>query len=158
MAQQGIMDGKKPLSEKPQPKQGRVVTDDLFGNAFHLSDEIKKELKDQGLEARFVNAKTIYENQGYHNKGWKVYKRKKDATLTSDFRDGKDPEGIIRRGDCILAVKEIAQANAHRALLKQRAERYKSFKKEQAAKLRQAAKESGLDTRIDENDGYEDEE
>ena len=130
-----IINGKKPLSSKPSVSS--IAPPEEFGNALSLSPELKKELADQGLEGRFINAKQLYDFQGYHPKGWVPYKRKVSDTLNStDFIKGSDPSGIIRRGDCILATKSVAQAEKHRQFLQQKADREKGHTKDVAKALR----------------------
>ena len=150
-----IMNGKKPLSAKPSKPV--PLTEDIFGNTLALPEGLKKELEDQGLEGRWVNSKILYANQGYHPKNWVPYKRKNsDIMDTKDFLSGNDPSGVIRRGDCVLAVKSKEDAVKHRAFLKQRADRYTKFNKEKANELKSLARESNLNARIEE--GYGDEE
>lgn len=156
MSQAQIKNGKKPLSAKATYVSS-VTGDSEFGNPLALSPEILKELEDQHLVGRWVNAKQLYEMQGYHKNGWRPYKRKADGTLgTQEFSTGKDPEGIIRRGDCILAVKTESEVATHRGKLQAKADRYKNFKKQKAQEMREFAKEHGIKTRIDEEDEYED--
>lgn len=149
-----IVNGKKPLSARQSYKA--AVTEDIFGNRLALPEGLKKELEDQGLEGRWVNSKELYANQGYHPKNWVPYKKKSSDTMdTRDFLSGSDPSGIIRRGDCILAVKKLEDAQKHRAYLKQKADRYTRFNKEKAEELRNYARESRVNSTVDE--GYEEE-
>jgi hypothetical protein len=64
-------DGKKPLSQKPSPSDF-LLTDDVFGNMLAIPPELQAELDSQGLEGRWLNAKIIATNQGYHPRGWQV--------------------------------------------------------------------------------------
>jgi hypothetical protein len=134
-----IINGKKPLSTKPKPSL--QLGEEAFGlaNTLSLTEEIKNELTSKGYEWRFVNAKQMYANQGYHKNGWVVYKRDKKSNDGILF--GNDPEGIIRRGDSILAVKPKQQAELHREFLSQKAARAAGSDRERANDLRQMVKE-----------------
>lgn len=149
-----LKDGKKPLSAKPNPAVPKYG--DLFGDATTLSEELKKELEEQGLVGRWVDYKRLKEMDGYHTKGWILFRRKKSDIIDSqEFRFGQNPDGIVRRGSMVLAAKTKEEVEKHKAFLKDKAERYgKHFKKRQAAELRQLAKDGGLDTQVVE--GYDD--
>ncbi len=142
MSQNKIVGGKKPLSARESYKEA-ALTEDIFGNTLALPEGLKKELTEQGLVGRWVNAKTLHANQGYHPKNWIPYKKKSSGTIdTKDFLQGSDPEGIVRRGDCILAVKKTEDVQKHR--------------KEKAEELRNLARENRVNATVDE--GYNDEE
>src|SRR5258708_38384611 len=98
-----IVDGKKPLSAKKRSGLDSKNAD-AFGNKLALTADVKKELEEQGLVPRFVNAKQLTEMGGYHAKGWRVYQRphKDKASGTIDSEGslmGNDPNVFIRRGD-----------------------------------------------------------
>lgn len=156
-----IIDGKKPLSTKKRSSLDSKNAD-AFGNKLALTAEVKKELADQGLVARFVNAKQLSEMGGYHAKGWRVYQRpgkeKTSGTMDSGALVGNDPNGFIRRGDAILAVKTEAEVEEHREYLRSKADRHKNFKKQKAADLREFAREHGIKTVIDDSDDFDDDE
>jgi hypothetical protein len=152
--------GKKPLASRPKP--GGIKYDDLFGNNLALSPEMQKELDEKGLVGRFVDAKKLFENGGYHPKGWVPYRREKksgDILDKDEFRFGSDPSGVIRRGSVILAVKRKEEVEKHREFLKQRAALYnpQTMQDEKAEELRRFSKTNRLDTVIhegfEENDG-----
>lgn len=150
-----IVAGKKPLSARENYKN-ESLTEDIFGNTLALPEGLKKELADQGLVGRWVNAKTLYANQGYHPKNWVPYKKKASDTMEAkDFLQGNDPSGIVRRGDCILAVKRTEDVQKHKAYLKQKANRYTKFNTEKAEELRNLARENRVNSTVDE--GYNEE-
>lgn len=147
--------GRKPLSTKAKPSM--FSTEDIFGNPLALTPELKKELEEQGLVGRWVSAKELVANQGYHKRGWRAYERKKDATMSgAESIFGRDPSGVVRRGDCILAVKTKEEVETHRAHLSEKANRYKRYSREQAMELKQMARNAGIDSEIDEGYGEED--
>lgn len=147
-----LKQGKKPLSTKPS--QSVLTDDDVFGNALTISSELKAELEDQGLSWRFIDSKRLYEMNGYNDKGWEPYKRR-NATIQDkqDFRFGKDPEGVVRRGSLILAVKSKEKAELHRNYLRQKAERYSHFNRKKADELRAFARENRVESAI--HEGFE---
>ena len=147
-AASALRGGRKPLTAKrPVP----VLSEgDLFGNALSLDPMLKAELDAQGLEGRFVDAAKLFQMGGYHPKGWTVYKRK-TASGTMEFKFGNDPDGIVRRGSMILAVKSKDQAEKHRAFLRQKAELYSSVIPRQAEELRKMARDNNVDVEVDES-------
>lgn len=154
---QGLKQGKRPLSQK----HVQLREEDLFGNPLSLPPSIKEELKAAGLEARFIDAKKLYENHGYHPKGWVPYKRstqnQSDTLEKSEFKSGSDPDGTFRRGTLILATRPIEVSEKHRLLNRQKADRQKGYTKQKAAELRQMAKEAFQDAKRVIFEGYEDE-
>lgn len=149
----GVVDGKKPLSQKP--RQANLAKEAGFSNRLDISDDLKNELAKMGLVPRWMNAKKLYENQGYHEKGWVPYKSTVHGAIDlPQFKLGNDPDGVIRRGDCILGVKPMDKVAAHRAYLRQKAQRQSLYNKQQAAALRKQASSQNIDMTI--HEGYED--
>lgn len=152
-----IKAGKKPLSSKP--KMQDLAYDDMFGNNLALDPELQKELDEKGLVPRWVDAKRLFEMNGFNDKGWRTYRRENrssDTINTLDFKFGNDPTGIIRRGSLILAVKSKEQADKHRMFLNERTDKQAQINTKSAEQLRAFAKSNGLDAKIYE--GYEDNE
>lgn len=147
-----IKNGRKPLSSKPA--QTQVFEEDIFGNALAMDPALKVELQEQGLEWRFVDRKQLTDMGGYHKRGWQAYKRRGHATMDKqEFVFGSSPDGYIYRGSLVLAVRPISVGDKHRAVLAQRADRYKQVNKTAAKELKQKANEAGLDVEI--HEGYE---
>lgn len=149
-----LKDGKKPLSSKPQPKVD--TPDELFSTATTLSPEMLKELADQGLKHRWGSYKQLKDMDGYHPRGWKVYRRPESAIIDrQDTGFGQSPDGIVRRGDMILMVKPEENWRKHKEYLRNKARRYgKDAEKANVERLRQLAREHNLDPNISE--GYDD--
>lgn len=120
-----------------------------------ISEELKKEITSKGLEYRWISYRHYVENGNFHKHSWAVYKpEKKDSD--QGFYLGNNPDGIIRRGDCILAVRPKELCEQHREDLADRANRQKyGHKKAMANELRQMAKDGRLDTKIDEESSDE---
>lgn len=152
-----VLNGKKPLSSKGRPSGMSNITDDIFGNQLALPEELRQEIEKKGLVARFVSSKTLYANQGYHPKGWRPYKADKAVTLTSELKFGSDPDGLVRRGDCILAVKTVDEHAKHKDWLADKADRYKGHTKQKQRELQDQARAAGASTRVEEGYDGEDE-
>ncbi len=141
-----LKDGKKPLSQKAKP----VIGDDFeFGNKLYIEPALKAKAKAEGLELRFINAKKLYANSGYHDKGWTPYKVDPGTfgtLINSSFKFGNDPEGVIRRGeDSILACRSIERGDKHRLLLQDKAARHSNaIHKKNAEDLSEAMGRAGL--------------
>lgn len=147
-----VLNGKKPLSSKSAPAGMNTVTDDIFGNPLALPPAIEKELESKGLVGRFVSAKLLHANQGYHPKGWKAYKLDKAATVEGvEFKFGSDPDGLVRRGDCILAVKTVEEHAKHKAWLQDKANRYKGYTKGKKKELQDLAQAAGAHSHVDDS-------
>ena len=140
-----IKEGKKPLSQKV--KQTSLNSADMFGNTLAIPEDVQADLDAKGLVPHWLNSKVVYANQGYHPKGWKVYK--KDPKMLSDtmglsFKFGNDPDGIIRRGDLILGVKTKEEAQKHKNYLDARAKRGYQANADKAQEMRTLLGQSGL--------------
>lgn len=144
-------DGRKPLSSKPV--QSHLVTDDIFGNPLGIPADIKAELDSKGLTGRWLNAIELGKFQGYHKRGWKVYKRTSAPSDIMSFKIGNDPDGVVRRGDCILGVKTSDEIALHRKHLQQKAQHGYSVNADKANELRSALGNAGIKAKI--HEGYD---
>ncbi len=124
--------------KKPKSK----VSSDLMGDRespsqFKLSIELKKELSAKGLSWRFINIKRHREAHGYSRGGWLPYQtEKKESKGSLDFTTGVDPEGYIRRGDQVLAVRTKEQAAEHKRIIDRKNLAQASYNKQAASELR----------------------
>lgn len=154
--------GKKPLAAKAQKTaSSRINLADLFSDTLGLDPEIKKGLDAKGLSYRWISAPKLQEFNGHHARGWRPVKLKECGTLPSNPQEwmfGSDPEGYIRRGDCILAVRPKELNEKHKAYLKQEAdERTRAVSnKAHADELRHLAKEAGVEIKL--HEGFEENE
>lgn len=148
--------GRKPLPESTKLTEAQLA-EDIFGDATKLDPPLQAELKEQGLVGRFVDAKQLYQMNGYHKNGWMPYKRKAAGTMgLSDFKYGTDPDGIVRRGSLILAVKTADAHRKHKLLLEHRAARYKAVQKNEADAMRAFQQDRQIDSQVVE--GYDENE
>ncbi len=143
-----LKDGKKPLSQKPKASS---VDDFEFGNKLYVEPSLKAEAFEKGLELRFISAKKLYENSGYHENRWEPYlvARGTHGTLASNFKFGNDPDGVFRLGEGATAALMI------RKHLEEKAARYSpDAHKKEAENLDQAMRKAGIGNAIigDENE------
>jgi hypothetical protein len=145
--------GRKPLSQKP--KKPTYNIQNFFRDRLALDPTIKTELDAKGVEGRWISYKKYLENGNYHEWGWQVYKRDASKTNESGQLLGNNPDGIIRRGDCVLAVRPKELCEQHRAYNADKAARQssKKFQRLKAQELREMAEESGLGAQV--HEGYE---
>lgn len=141
--------GKLPIESKPQTR--RISAEEAFGGgAMALPQEIQDEFEAKGWVPRWLNAAEVYKNQGYHSKGWKIYRR--PTPTKAEFQFGQDPDGIVRRGDSILGYKDAEAIRIHRTHLQQRRDSELGKRSMQAADLRSVARQAGVKTYVEEGD------
>jgi hypothetical protein len=148
-----MKDGKKPISEKI-PQSNFLLSDDDLGNMLAIPPDIKEELAAKGLVGRWLNGAELAKNQGYHRRGWQVYKRDKSHAIM-DFKLGSDPEGLVRRGDCILGVKAKDAVTKQQAFLRQASLRKSATEASAKAELQRSFKAAGIKTSV--VSGYDEE-
>lgn len=144
--------GKRPLSERPE--RNIIPQEQEFNNRYRLDPELKKHLKEKGLEFRFVSYKKLVDNGGYHENGWVAYNKERDGGPAimgvAEFAMGSEPTGLIRRGSDVLAVRTKATSDRHRAELARKNAAYKNYDKSAASQLRGVASEG-----VQIHEGYE---
>lgn len=143
-------------SNKMEKNDVKLTKDDY--NTFEvgvldLDPELEKEIEEQGFAWRWINLQQYRSQGNFHKNRWTPYKRK--DVKSDDFMPTTN-EGFIIRGDCILAVRPIAIAIAHKKAIQAKNDRYKQYNKQQADDLRRTAKESGVKAKI--HEGYEENE
>lgn len=75
---------------------------------------LKNELEEQGLEYRFIDFKQARLNGGRSRAGWIVYKRQSKDPRLQGITSLEDPDGLVRQGTLVLAVKPKAAAQRQR--------------------------------------------
>ena len=144
--------GKKPLTQRPI--QAESLHEEVFGDTLKVDADLQAELATKNFACRWVDAKKLYEMNGYHKNGWVPYRRDANAKVgLSDFKFGTDPDGIVRRGTLILAVKSIEAHNKHKAALELRANRGRAINKTKADELRDMVRTTGVKAVV--HEGYE---
>lgn len=79
---------------------------------------LKDELKEKGLEYRFIDFKQAKLNGGRSRNGWIVYKRDSPDPGVQGISALADPDGLVRQGSMVLAVKTKANAEKQRSRIK----------------------------------------
>lgn len=138
----------KTKTKTKEPAKKRKITaniggDEIFGNRMKIPDEILEWAESNGMSKdnfRWLRSQDVYQNQGYHPKGWQVF-RDTSGTIKNELGFGADPEGVVRRGDSILGFKTNDQLQKHRSHLKARRDRQQPRKvyERQVADLKSAA-------------------
>lgn len=135
-----IKNGAKPLSSKPSPAPLR--DEDFFNNRVSIPEDVKADMEARGLIPRWLNAKDVAANNGYHKNQWLVYRRPKDMVANDDLSFGQDPDRVVRRGEMILGYKTIEEVKRHRDYLAKKAHGTKNrgSNSQQAQELRAEAR------------------
>lgn len=139
-----IKDGKKPLSQKPS--QAKVRSIDTFGNMLAIPEDVQKDIEERGYIARWINAPKTAAQGGYNARGWEVYHRPKGVNDSISF--GNNPDGVVRRGDCVLAVKSKEQHKMHKEYLEFEAEKKVRAKDRYAEDFKRAVRGHGLASKV----------
>jgi hypothetical protein len=147
-----LVKGKMPISQKRENSD--FANEDLDFNPLKLDPELKKELAEQGLVGRFLNARQLQENYGFHKSGWQVYKRKGSVAGAGAFKFGQDPEGHVRYRDLILGVKPAEEQARWKAKLAASNRRKTAFNQQAANELREMARQAGAEIKVHEGFDY----
>ena len=122
-----------------------------------LDPELKKELDEKGLVARWINYKDYKNGANTHKTGFKAYKIKPDASRGSiDFNYGVSPEGYLIRDDLLLAVKTVEASEAYQAHMRKLNKLNEISDESMGEKLRESARAHGVKAKI--HTGYTDNE
>jgi hypothetical protein len=97
-------------------KTAQPIYEDVDEN--DIDSILKAELKEKGLEYRFIDFKQAKQNGGRSRNGWIVYKRDSDDPRLQGISSLADPDGLVRQGSMVLAVKTIAGAEKQRTRIK----------------------------------------
>lgn len=162
----------KPKANKaPQPSRPKATkskggsflggkTGNVFGsNALEVPEHYLKEAAELECEVRWVSSKELKENHGTHKRRWVAWKFKANEESgildRSRFAFGAgDSEGVVRRGDLVLAIRPIAWCEEHRDELEQRRKRYNNHASSSKKAYKDFIKDKfGGDAEVD--DGYD---
>lgn len=139
-----MKNGQKPITEKYDDSD--VYEGDA--NLLTVDSKIKKEIESKGLDGRFISYKEYIANGQHHVQKWKPYKIDyAKMGISTDFMQGQDVSGYIRRGDLIFATRSKQISAGHRAKLSH----LRSSQRQKAARdgavfddLKKAAKAAGV--------------
>lgn len=118
-----------------------------------LSKPIADYIEAQGQDWRWINYSKYVDAGGIHDNGWTAFKLPealKGAPGTLIL--GNNPDGIIRRGECLLATRPKEYSQQHREWLKHKTSLQSGAKraKEAADNLKAMARESGVSAEVEE--------
>lgn len=122
-------------------------------NLLVISEELKQEIKDQGLEFRFINASQFREKGNSHHNQWRPYNVKSKAPL--ELMKGITPEGVLLRGDLVLAVRPKRLGDEYRRRLDDKRQVYKGFNRAKADEMRALSREHKVDKTSKVFEGYD---
>ncbi|UOF79091.1 hypothetical protein [Caudoviricetes sp.] len=114
-----------------------------FDDENDIDDVLKKELAEKNLEYRFIDYKQAKLNGGRNRNGWMVYKRDTEDPRLSGIASLKDPDGMVRQGSMVLAVKTKNSAEKQRNKIRHQTRSLNDYNKATAEELDQKARQLG---------------
>lgn len=145
---------------KPSLKEKEAMNEDTisggiesFDDQLAISPNLIKEIEEQGLVYRWINAHTFQRNHGFDSRQWAPYKMKNPINIGGLI--AKDSEGYIRRGDLILAVQTEAVASRRKARMDMRRQALNAAvqNKEAASQLKKSMRDAGIQAKV--HEGYD---
>lgn len=135
------------------PKHGKVKVNtpavyDGDDNEYDIDPVLKKELKEQGLAYRFIDFKQARMNGGRSRSGWVIYRRQSDDPRLQGIKALADPDGLVRQGSMVLAVKTEQNAERQRSRREAMNRSLRQYNKVAADELEQSARKLGGNTRV----------
>lgn len=110
------------MSKQPQPIYDDMDEEDIDGM-------LKEELADQDLEYRFIDFKQAKSLNGSSRSGWRIYKRQSPDPRIQGIQSLADPDGLVRKGTLVLAVKHTTLAQKQRDRIKVRRDLLNKYNK-----------------------------
>jgi hypothetical protein len=127
--------------------------DDQNEDEMDIDLALKDELAKQGLEYRFIDFKKAMHNGGRSRAGWIIYKRQSEDPRLQGIKSLADPDGLVRQGSMVLAVKPKHRADQQRKRVAMQNRSLSQYNKTVAEELDSKARSLGGATRIIQ--GYE---
>lgn len=138
-----------------EPNLDSFKYDEFFNNRLTLPTEFKEDLKKMNLDFRFINAMEFRAKGNQHRSHWKPYRVPNPEKYAID---GLNSEGMIQRGDLLLAVRDKKISSAHKKFLNERNQRYQGHNKAMAQELRKMARDAGVSDHVKIHEGYDENE
>lgn len=149
------MENGKEKKVKVKPASDPVLSldaNEFFNNTLSLSDTLKSHMSENNLDWRFINITQFRAASNTHRSRWQPF-TVPDAMRASC---GATAEGLIQRGDVLLAVRDKAITAAHKKILADKTRRQSGYNKQAANELRQLARENKVQDQSKVYEGYED--
>jgi hypothetical protein len=145
----------KKQTTKPSrdPQVSRFSRANNFNNRLVIPQPLMDKLTKDDLDWRFINANQFRMNGNSHNFEWTPYKPENPAELGVM---GVNAEGLIQRGDLLLAVRPKSTTREHRQFLKEQRDIYKGYNRQKAKEMRDLFREHGVSEDASVHEGYED--
>lgn len=115
---------------------------------YDIDSVLKKELADQGLEYRFIDFKQARLNGNRSRAGWFIYKRQSEDPRVQGIKALADPDGLVRQGTLVLAVKTKQGAERQRMRRDSQNTSLKKYNKQVADELDGQARKLGGSSRV----------
>lgn len=122
-------------------KSAPAIYEDFDEN--DIDAQLKKELNDKNLEYRFVDFKKAKELGGRSRGGWILYKRESQDPRIQGISSLIDPDGLVRQGTLVLAVKTKAMAERKRDNIASQSRTLKQYNEDKARELSGDARKLG---------------
>ncbi len=133
------------------PKHGKVKATSIYeesGDEYDIDPVLKKELKEQGLAYKYIDFKSAKNNGGRSRSGWIIYKRQSEDPRLQGIKALADPDGLVRQGSMVLAVKTEQNADRQRSRRDTMNKSLRQYNKVAAEELEQSARKLGGSTRV----------
>ena len=130
--------------------KGKVRASAMFDETdeYDIDTVLKKELEDKGLEYKYIDFKQAKLNGGRSRSGWVIYRRDSEDPRLQGIAALADPDGLVRQGSLVLAVKTKQGAEKQRSRRDAQNRALKQYNKTVAEELDSTARRLGGNTKI----------
>jgi len=136
--------GKKKVQTAPEQKHEPEVVQDVFTDFLGVDKNIAEDIEERGLEKRWIDAKQLVENSGFHRRGWEIYRIPESVDMSNTTLLGNSPDRCIRRGTLVLGVRATNIGDAHRRELAIRRGQYNKVAKKKMSAVKEEARRQGM--------------
>jgi hypothetical protein len=136
--------GKKKVPAAPEQPHEPEVVQDVFTDFLGVDKNVQADIEDRGLEKRWIDAKQLVENSGFHRRGWEIYRIPESVDMSNTTLLGNSPDRCIRRGTLVLGVRLITIGDAHRREIAILRGRYNKVAKNKMNAVKEAARRQGM--------------
>lgn len=145
----------KQSKQAREPKINEFSYEEFVNNTLSLPDTLKQDLMAKGLSWRFINAAQFREKGNIHRTRWTPYKVENATELGIS---NLTVEGMIRRGDLILATRPKSTSENYKKMIEARNKALSGYNGEAARDMRKMAREYSVGEHTKVYEGYEENE